>query len=153
MINILAIGDKTESWVSPGVERYQKRLKAPWDIKWYLLRHSLGDKLSARRDESTAILSKLDKLKSPYVVLLDERGQRLGSPALSQLLDRKLASSGEIVFIIGGAYGVTDHLRDRANLVLSFSDLVFPHQMMRLLLIEQIYRCQEISRGGPYHHQ
>ena len=62
-------------------------------------------------------------------------------------------TSQSIVFIIGGAYGVTDDVRRRANLVWSLSKLVFPHQLVRLILAEQLYRAQEIVRGGKYHHE
>ena len=62
-------------------------------------------------------------------------------------------TSQNIVFIIGGAYGVTDNVRRRANLVWSLSKLVFPHQLVRLILAEQLYRAQEIVRGGKYHHE
>lgn len=152
MINIIAIGGKPESWVIPGLERYQKRLKAPWDVRWHLLPHAPGDEVSARRDESRAIAGKLERYTSPYVILLDERGTQLASPALSQRLEDGFTRS-EVVIIIGGAYGVSAQLREQADLVLSLSKLVFPHQLVRLLLIEQLYRCQEIARGGPYHHE
>jgi len=83
--------------------------------------------------------------------LLDERGRNLSSPELSAVIVEHTSQS--IVFIIGGAYGVTDDVRRRANLVWSLSKLVFPHQLVRLILTEQLYRAQEIARGGKYHHE
>lgn len=149
-LHIITVGKKHESWVTEGIERYQKRLKAPFNIEWVLLPHSSLEGLSARQEESGRILSRLDAYD--YIVLLDERGKMVDSPAVSKLLEEKLNSSQKVALIIGGAYGVTDEIRQKAGFVWSFSPLVFPHQLVRLLLVEQIYRAQEIARGGSYHH-
>jgi len=150
-IHVLAIGKKHEDWVAVGIERYQKRLKMPFMVEWVLLPHSSSDEAAARQDESRRLLSRLDGYD--YVVLLDERGVTFDSPGLSRLLSTRLNRSDKIAIIIGGAYGVTDELRQRADTVWSLSPLVFPHQLVRLMLVEQIYRAQEIERGGKYHHQ
>ena len=149
-LHIIAIGKKHESWISEGIERYQKRLKAPFNVVWILLPHSSLEGLSARQEESHRILSRLDAYT--YIVLLDERGKLIDSPAFSKLLEDQLNSSQKIVLIIGGAYGVTEEVRDKAHVTLSFSPQVFPHQLVRLMLVEQIYRAQEIAKGGSYHH-
>ena len=151
MITILAIGKKHESWIEEGVLRYSERLRAPWNIEWVLLPHSSLDGMRARQDESERLLSKLKDTN--YVVLLDERGKSLDSPALSRHLEQQIDSSKHIVIIIGGVYGVNEQLTVRANLVWSLSPLVFPHQLVRLILAEQLYRAQEIAAGRPYHHQ
>jgi len=151
LITILAIGKKHESWVAEGIERYQKRLIKPYDASWVLLPHSTHEGLTARQDESERILSRLKP--TDYVIVLDERGTAIDSPALSRRLDEQFTASRDVILIIGGAYGVTDELRARAHLVWSLSPLVFPHQLVRLILIEQLYRAQEIARGRPYHHQ
>ncbi len=150
MITILAIGKKHEDWISLGLERYTKRLHAPWDVKWILLPHSSLQGDQARQEESQRLLERIDPRS--YTVLLDETGKLLNSPALSRLCDDKFSHSQSITIIIGGAYGVTPEVRDAANLVWSLSPLVFPHQLVRLLLIEQLYRAQEIASGGSYHH-
>ncbi|HJM04463.1 MAG TPA: 23S rRNA (pseudouridine(1915)-N(3))-methyltransferase RlmH [Candidatus Saccharimonadaceae bacterium] len=150
-IHILAIGKKHEDWAAAGIERYQKRLKMPFMVEWVLLPHSSLDDSAARQEESQRLLSRLDGYD--YVVLLDERGSTLGSPEVSQLLNMRLDRSEKIAIIIGGAYGVTEELRQRADTIWSLSPLVFPHQLVRLILVEQIYRSQEIERGGKYHHQ
>ena len=150
MIKIIAIGKKHESWVLDGIERYSKRLQAPWNIEWVLLPHSTLEGSQARHSESQAIL---DKLKSSdHVILLDERGTPLDSPALAVTCERLFSQGKDIVIIIGGAYGVTDALHSRAQLVWSLSPLVFPHQLVRLILTEQLYRAQGIASGHPYHH-
>ena len=150
-LHILAVGKKHDSWVSEGIERYQKRLKAPFLAEWVLLPHSSFDGVRARQDESERILLKLDAYD--YVILLDERGKELDSPTFAGVLSERLDRSMKILVIIGGAFGVTDELRDRADLVWSLSPLVFPHQLVRLVLIEQLYRAQQIVLGGSYHHE
>ncbi len=151
MINIVAIGKKHEAWVLEGIERYSRRLRAPWNCDWVLLPHSAFEGDRARQDESERILSRLDT--RDIVILLDERGKLLDSPALSSLIEASFNTSQRIVIIIGGAYGVSDSLMQRANVVWSLSPLVFPHQLVRLILAEQLYRAQEIAAGRPYHHE
>ena len=85
-------------------------------------------------------------------MLLDERGQNVDSPALASRLQGAFDSSKQVAVIIGGAYGVDDRVRQRADFVWSLSKLVFPHQLVRLILAEQLYRAQEIAGGRPYHH-
>ena len=149
-MKIIAVGKKHESWIESGLERYQRRLRKPYGVEWLLLPHSSKDEPEARRMESEAILSKLKT--GDFVVLLDETGEILSSPTLSSRLERTLSSGREIVFVIGGAYGVSAELKQRADLIWSLSRLVFPHQLVRLVLIEQLYRAQEIAAGNPYHH-
>lgn len=149
-IRILAVGKKHESWVSEGIERYEKRLKKPFLCDWVFLPHSAREGLAARQDESERLLSRL--ADSEYVILLDERGKLVDSPGLSRLLLTPLEASISVTIIIGGAYGVDDTIHQRANVVWSLSPLVFPHQLVRLVLIEQLYRAQEIAAGNPYHH-
>lgn len=151
MITIISVGKKHESWITAGLERYEKRLKRPWDVKWVLLPHAATEGRAARQDESERILERLDA--SDYVVVLDETGQMLDSPGLSALLGRAFTQSRRIVLVIGGAYGVDARLMARADAIWSLSKLVFPHQLVRLLLVEQLYRAQEIDRGSHYHHQ
>jgi 23S rRNA (pseudouridine1915-N3)-methyltransferase len=149
-LRIFTVGKKHETWVAEGIERYQKRLKQPFLVEWVLLAPSGFEGLKARQDESQRILSRLDAYD--YVVLLDEKGKSVDSPGLSKLLLEPLESSKNVVIIIGGAYGVDETVHSRAHFVWSLSPLVFPHQLVRLILIEQLYRAQEIAAGHPYHH-
>jgi len=150
-LKILAIGKKHEAWVAEGIERYQKRLRAPFMLEWVLLPHSSFEGDRARQEESERILSRLQS--DDVVILLDERGKLLDSPGLSTLLGEHLHTSRTVVLVIGGAYGVDASIHQRANVVWSLSPLVFPHQLVRLLLAEQLYRVQQISLGGAYHHE
>lgn len=149
-IKIVAIGKKHEAWLEDGILRFEKRLQVPFKTEWVLLPNSPRDGLAARQDESERILSRLND--DEFVVLLDERGKLLDSPGLSRQLLVPLEQSKPIVIIIGGAYGVDDSIHQRANFVWSLSPLVFPHQIVRLILVEQLYRAQEIAAGRPYHH-
>ncbi len=151
MITIVSVGKKHEEWVRPGVERYEKRLKKPFDVEWVFLPHSPREGLQARQEESERIASRLHN--NDFVVLLDGTGKMLDSPTLSTLCEARFVSAEDLVFVIGGAYGVSDTLKDRADALWSLSDLVFPHQLVRLILLEQLYRAQEIAKGSGYHHE
>lgn len=150
-LRILVIGKKHEAWVSDGIERYEKRLRKPFTLEWVYLPHSAREGLSARQEESERLLSRLKD--DDFVVLLDEKGKIIDSPALASLLENPLQTSRTVALIIGGAYGVDETIHRRADFVWSLSLLVFPHQLVRLLLSEQLYRAQEITAGNPYHHE
>ena len=150
-IRVISIGKKHETWAVEGIQRYQKRLKKPFQIEWVILPHSSYSGVAARQDESQRILNRLNA--SDYVVLLDGRGKIINSVDFSKLLLDQLENSRLVTVVIGGAYGVDDTVQGRANFVLSLSKLVFPHQLVRLILTEQIYRAQEIAFGNPYHHE
>lgn len=149
-VKILAVGKKHENWVADGITRYEQRLRKPFDTSWQLLPHSAREGEAARSEESDRILAKLDR--DTFVVLLDERGQNVDSPALAKKLQGAFDASRQVAVVIGGAYGVDDRVRQRADFVWSLSKLVFPHQLVRLILAEQLYRAQEIAGGRPYHH-
>ena len=150
MITLIAIGKKHEDWLLPALERYEKRLKQPFDVKWVLLPHSSLEGDRARQEESERILTRLDE--RAYVLLLDERGRQRTSEQLTRQLDGLFTASRDVVMVIGGAYVVNRALTERADDIWSLSELVFPHQLVRLLLVEQFYRAQEIRRGSGYHH-
>lgn len=147
MITILAVGKKTDGDLINAIESYQKRLRAPFNVKWLSIPYSAKDGVAARQDESERLLAHIKP--GDYVMLLDERGQQTTSPEFS----RALSCRADATIVIGGAYGVNDELRQRANLMVSLSKMVFPHQLVRLILIEQIYRAQAIYNHHPYHHE
>ena len=149
-IRVLAVGRKHESWVEEGIERYERRLRKPWDVQWDLLQHSSKADDAARAEESARLLKKIGT--GDYVVLLDERGNMLSSPRLAKALRGPIDQGKRVVVVLGGAFGVDESVHRRADLVWSLSDLVFPHQLVRLMLVEQVYRSQEIMAGSGYHH-
>lgn len=149
-LRVLAIGKKHESWVTEGIDRYEKRMKKPFDLSWQLLPHSSREGDAARAEESERILAKVND--QDFAVLLDERGKNIDSPTLAATLTQAFDSAKPVTLIIGGAYGVDASVHSRANFVWSLSKLVFPHQLVRMILAEQLYRAQEIAGGRPYHH-
>ena len=142
MIRIIAGGKKHASWLAEAITEYEKRLRKPWVVEWQFVEE---DRLAER----VARLNKDD-----FVVLLDENGEMLSSPKLSQTLKTPLENGRDVTIIIGGAFGhFGPEIVTRANLVWSLSKLVFPHQICRLIVAEQIYRAQEIYLGHAYHHE
>lgn len=150
MLKIISIGNKNEPWIQQGIDYYQKRLKTPFDINWVILASQAKDSSKARQIDSQTILNQLDP--KDFVVLLDELGESMSSSQFSNYLNNKFTNSLKVVFVIGGAYGVDINLKHRANMILSISNFVLPHQLARLILTEQIYRSQEIIKSSPYHH-
>lgn len=142
MITIIAGGKPSKNWLLAGIQEYEKRLRKPFDIKWQFL----------DEDKLNHFLAEWPFSGRDYVVLLDERGVNITSPELSAKLQRAFTSSRDIKIIIGGAFGVAEEVRNRADFVWSFSKLVFPHELIRLILVEQIYRASDIANGGKYHH-
>jgi 23S rRNA (pseudouridine1915-N3)-methyltransferase len=150
MITLLTVGKKHDALLVDAIQRYQQRLRAPWNVKWEVLPHSSMNALKAVQEESRRILKRIQP--SDYVILLDENGLPVDSPAMSRVLKQQLASSRHVSIVIGGAYGVSSALKERADSSWSLSPLVFPHQLVRLIIIEQLYRAQSIANHTPYHH-
>lgn len=150
-VTVVCVGKAHDVTIREAVVLYQNRLQRVLPIEWRIIPPSTFDEHKARDIESAAILNALKP--DDIVWLLDERGEQITSPALSSKLnDAKVHGAGRLVVIIGGAYGVNDSLRNRANWVWSLSQLVFPHQLVRHILVEQLYRATEIERGSRYHH-
>lgn len=146
-MNILIIspGKAHDGTVSAGIAEYQKRLSHAYGIEW------AHPKPSDKEAEGEAILRLIRD--GDYAVLLDERGKDVDTPGFAALLGARLqAGTKRLVFVIGGAYGVSAPVAARADLTLRLSSLVFPHMLARLMLIEQLYRAHSLLSGGKYHH-
>lgn len=155
-VKLITIGKTSVSFLIAGEAEYQKRLKHYMRFE----RVDLNDIKSAqklsqnevKKKEGALILSKLDT--NDLVVLLDERGAKMGSIQFAKWFEKKTISSvRNVVFIIGGAFGFDQSVYDRANEKISLSDLTFSHQMVRLFFLEQLYRIASILKGEKYHHQ
>lgn len=149
------IGGKNEPFVKEGIEMFTRRIGNYFPCEWKIVsppKNAASMEENAQRDAESRML--LDAIEpSDYLVLLDERGKMLDSPGLAGLLEeRALNGAKRVHFLIGGAFGVNDQLRKRADFVWQLSKLVFPHQLVRLILAEQVYRACTISRGEKYHH-
>ena len=150
-LRIIAVGKQHDKLLAAAIERYLTRLKKPYDVEWVLIPHSLSAGTKAAEEESERIKKRLRP--HDFVVVLDERGRLLSSPQLSEYIEAAISHTQLPVFVIGGAYGVSAEFREQATLTWSLSPLVFPHQLVRLILVEQLYRAQTIARGDPYHHE
>jgi 23S rRNA (pseudouridine1915-N3)-methyltransferase len=147
-IKVVSVGTKPSPELTGLITDYTKRLPRTISVTWQYLKHAnTGDVTTSKHQESESILRVLSP--SDYVILLDENGELITSTRLSRLL---FDAAKDVVFVIGGAYGVSDSVKNRANFVWSLSTLVFPHQIVRLLLSEQLYRAHAIHVNHPYHH-
>ena len=150
-IAIVTVGKKHDAHLAAAIEDYSERVSRSARLSWDYIAPSGYEGDKARDDESTRILSRLKPQETVW--LLDETGAQISSPQLSERLEgAQNASTEQITIIIGGAYGVNSLVHERADFVWALSKLVFPHQIVRLLLVEQLYRAYEINRGSGYHH-
>ncbi|MDM5329557.1 23S rRNA (pseudouridine(1915)-N(3))-methyltransferase RlmH [Neobacillus sp. CF12] len=156
-ISIVSVGKLKEKYLKMGIDEYLKRLnsyakvevievadeKAPEEL-------SESEMIQVKQKEGERILAKVGH--DTYVIALAINGKMQSSEDLANTLD-KLATYGKskIAFIIGGSLGLSDEVLKRSNEQLSFSKMTFPHQLMKLILVEQIYRAYRINRGEPYH--
>lgn len=156
-ITIACVGKIKEKYLTAGIEEFSKRLTPFCKLETLAINEermpdnpSPAEKQQVLERETQRLLAIIPA--NSYVILLDVIGKQLSSPELAAKLDElALAGNSHITFVIGGAFGYTGALRKRADLALSFSKMTFTHQMIRLLLIEQIYRAFKISRGEKYH--
>lgn len=152
----LVITGKTDSpWLKQGIEVYVKRLKhyIPFEMKIVAdLKNTANLTSAAQKEKEGEMILPLLEGKSE-VYLLDERGEEFTSRGLAGLLERKMVSGcRDLVFVIGGPYGISDNVAKKSTGKISLSKLTFSHQMVRLLFVEQLYRAFTIIRGEPYHH-
>jgi len=115
----------------------------------YISSSKKGDEV--KREESEKIFSEIEP--SDYVILCDERGKQVTSPEYSEVLGRMLGSGKKrLIIIVGGAYGVSEEIQKRADLTIALSRMVFPHELARIMCLEQTYRAISILGGSQYHH-
>jgi 23S rRNA (pseudouridine1915-N3)-methyltransferase len=152
-LSILSVGKSHDAYIKEGVELFSKRIGHYYPIDWQLIVPSkLTEPNQIKKAEAASILKAL--AATDILVLLDEKGKMLSSPGLANLIQQKANQSAQrIVFLIGGAYGVDDEIKSRANFTWSISELVFPHMLVRLILAEQIYRACSILANEKYHHE
>jgi 23S rRNA (pseudouridine1915-N3)-methyltransferase len=147
-VKIITVGSKPPKTVDSLISSYEKRLPASIKVTWHYLKHgAASDIATSKQQESESILKSLPGYGR--VILLDERGEQMDNQKLAKTL---FNTSENIAIIIGGAHGVNEEVMNRADITLSLSMLVFPHQLVRLVLTEQIYRSYAISTNHPYHH-
>lgn len=152
---VFSIGKGHDEYVKEGIRLFSDRLNHYYPLQWEIIPppRNAGkmDAAQLKSEEGKLVLSRL--LPGDCLILLDERGKQLSSPDVAAMITQK-ANQGisKLVFLIGGAYGVSEEVKARAKLIWSLSPLVFPHMLVRLILSEQLYRACTIIRNEKYHH-
>jgi 23S rRNA (pseudouridine1915-N3)-methyltransferase len=154
-ITLLLVGATDKKYLIEGIEDYQKRVihYLPFEIRVIAdiknSRHLSADQQKEREGKALLdVVSSGDEL-----VLLDLEGAELSSPGLANWIKKRmLAGTRQVIFVVGGPYGFSEAVYKRADSKMSLSKLTFPHQLVRLLFIEQLYRAMTIIKGEPYHH-
>ncbi|MBS1914849.1 MAG: 23S rRNA (pseudouridine(1915)-N(3))-methyltransferase RlmH [Bacteroidetes bacterium] len=155
-IQLLSIGKNHELFVKEGIEDFTKRISKYFPVSWNVIAPPKNagafSEKELKKKEAELVLQMLQK--EDYLVALDERGTQLSSEGLAKFLQsRATESTKTVVFLVGGAFGLDEALLKRANYKWSLSQLTFPHQLVRLILAEQLYRACSILRNEKYHHQ
>ena len=156
-ITVICIGKLKEKYWTAAIDEYSKRLKGYCNLDIIELKEArLPDKagpaeeLAVKEAEGEEILKKIKD--NQYVITLEVKGKMLSSEKLAEKIDALgLDGNSNIVFVIGGSLGLSAAVSKRANFKLSFSEMTFPHQMMRVILLEQVYRAFKINRNEAYH--
>jgi 23S rRNA (pseudouridine1915-N3)-methyltransferase len=156
-LRLICIGKLSASFLKTGVHEYLNRVRRYLQVDMIEIKEKSGSAekkalVQAIETEGNSILRRIST--DAYAVVLDERGKGIGSRRLAGFLERHmLEGTGELAFILGGPYGLSDKVRKRADLLLSLSDMTLPHQLARLVLLEQVYRALTIIRNEPYHNE
>ncbi len=150
MIKIICVGKVKEKYLKDAIEEYKKRLTKYTDIEIIELNDlPYQDINKVIKEEGKDIINHLDP--KSYIVTLEINGKTLSSEELATKLDNINITNSNITFIIGGSYGLSEEVRNMSNFKLSFSKLTFPHQLFRVMLLEQIYRTYKIRNNESYH--
>ncbi|MEO8590480.1 MAG: 23S rRNA (pseudouridine(1915)-N(3))-methyltransferase RlmH [Flavobacteriales bacterium] len=151
-IRLILVGRTDRGHVAEGVAAYMDRLARTVPVEQVVLPEAgRGEPAYQQRIEGERILAALKP--GERVVVLDERGRPMTSPQFAERLGSwRDQGVRQVAFVVGGAYGLTDEVRQRADLVLALSAMTFPHQLVRVLFAEQLYRAFSILQGSPYHH-
>ena len=154
-ITLLVVGKTTDPRLQSLIDEYQQRLKHYIPFEFVVVPDIKNAKTLSQEQlksaEGQAILSFLTPAMD--VLLLDEHGREFRSIEYADFLQKKMGSGRDLTLVIGGAYGFSKEVYNRANGKISLSQMTFSHQMIRLMAIEQIYRAMTILRGEPYHHE
>ncbi len=153
-IIIICLGKTKQKFIEEGIKEYQKRITKYVKLEWQILPDVklTGSKtIEIVKDQEAAILEK-NFPKSSFLIVLDEKGKDFSSEKFAKYLEDKFPIGKDIIFVIGGVYGLSNRILKKADLVLSFSRFTYTHQMIRFLLVEQLYRSFTIIKGKKYHY-
>ena len=150
MIRIICVGKIKEKYLRDAIEEYSKRLSKYTKLEIIEVKdESKMDTKDIMKKEAISIEKYINN--KDYNIVLDIEGEELSSLTFAKKLDKIFISSSNINFIIGGSVGIDDSIKEKANLRLSFSRMTFPHQLFRVILLEQIYRAFKIINNESYH--
>lgn len=155
-IHLWSVGKNHEPYVKTGVEDFTRRIAKYYPVQWNIIpppkNAGMLSEMDLKKKEGETILGWLGK--DDYLVALDERGKQINSEGLADFIQKRSNESvRNLVFLVGGAYGLDEAVLKRANYKWSLSQLVFPHQLVRLVLTEQLYRACTILKNEKYHHK
>lgn len=153
-IKIICLGKTKQSFIKQGIAEYQKRIGRFGKLTWQTLpdvKLSASTNIEQVKAQEAEIIQK-NLAPRNYLIALDEHGRQFTSPQLAQKLSKLTLQGKTPCFIIGGVYGLDKQVIQKVDLVMSFSQLTFTHQMIRLLLAEQIYRAFTIKNNKKYHY-
>lgn len=149
MIKIICIGKLKEKYLQQAEKEYIKRLTKYNKVKIIELNNESLDKKTTLEKEGNKILEQINN--NEQVITLDINGKTLDSITFAKELEKKIMINSQITFIIGGSYGLSEKVKKRSDFALSFSKLTFPHQLFRIIFIEQLYRAYKIINNETYH--
>lgn len=154
-VQFWVIGKTTDKYLLPGIAEYQKRMQRYCNYEYVEFQAAkIGKNASpeeTKKKEETVVLEKLEK--SDFLVVMDELGKQFTSKGFADVLSQhQMIGTKRLVFLIGGAYGFSEALYQRANAKIALSKMTFTHQMVRLIFVEQLYRAFTITKGEKYHH-
>jgi len=153
-ITLIQTGKTRFSYLQEGISDYQNRLKHYINFEEITLPDIKNAKslifAEIKRKEGEQLLKLIDK--SAFLILLDEKGKQSGSEEFAEFIRKSMNSGRDIVLVIGGAFGFSEDVYNRANDKISLSKMTFSHQLVRLIFAEQLYRAMTIIKGEPYHH-
>ncbi|MDD3897191.1 MAG: 23S rRNA (pseudouridine(1915)-N(3))-methyltransferase RlmH [Candidatus Peribacteraceae bacterium] len=151
-VTLLTVGSPKSSWVREGREEYICRLLGSIDFSIVPIQPGKSkDPVRQCEEESQRLLAALSKQEGE-VWVLDESGKELSSQELASTLARARDLGTKITFVLGGAYGLNDAVRSRAERIIALSKMTFPHELCQLIFLEQLYRAAQIQKGSGYHH-
>jgi 23S rRNA (pseudouridine1915-N3)-methyltransferase len=154
-IKLISIGKTDEVYIQDGIDKYLKRLKHYVQFENVIIKDvKVGKNTNSSLQKTLEEQEVLKHLsQNDYVILLDENGAEYGSVNFSKYIQKRLNSGRDIIFVIGGPFGFSERMYERADSKIALSKMTFSHQMVRLFFVEQLYRSFTILKGEKYHHQ
>ena len=150
-ITLICTGKTSKKYVTEGMKLYLERLKHYCKFDLIEIEAGKGVETQIRKKETESILKRVGE--KDFLILLDEKGKGMSSVEFADLISHhQNISTKNLVFVIGGAYGFSEEVYKRANLKIALSKMTFPHQLVRIIFLEQFYRAMTILKGEKYHH-